>query len=275
MVEEINAGKVLALKENKGFIRLRKTAKIIRYRRYQKVKEPANFYREKLMLYVPWRNEDIELINIDHQTKFESMAAAIMDREKPYVEDAAQDYAAIESSLEKEAREEFFNSREEDVPGEFAHLGLREHDQNFDEEVQDVTGPNPSPCNFLVPKHMEDATFEQLINKLNEEQRHFVLGLLNHVKTTDEPFLVFLTGGAGTGKSVTIEAIYQSLIRWYARQPGFKEKPDMVTVLLVRPTGKSAFHIGGTTIHSALGIPVTQKKNELKPMSAELKNKFP
>ena len=274
MVEEINAGKVLALKNNKGFIRLRKTAKIIRYRRYQKEKEPANFYREKLMLYVPWRDEDKDLINIDHQTKFESMAAAIMDREKPYVEDAAQDYAAIESSYEKETREEFFNSREEDVPGEFAHLGLREHDQNFDEEVQDVTGPNPSPGNFLVPKHMEDPTFEQLINKLNEEQRHFVLGLLNHVKTTDDPFLMFLTGGAGTGKSVTIEAIYQSLIRWYARQPGFKEKPDMVTVLLVGPTGKSAFHIGGTTIHSALGIPVTQNKNELKPMSAELKNKF-
>ena len=47
MVEEINAGKVLALKDNKGFIRLRKTAKIIRYRRYQKEKEPTNFYREK------------------------------------------------------------------------------------------------------------------------------------------------------------------------------------------------------------------------------------
>ena len=274
MVEEFNAGKVLALKENKGFIKLRKTAKIIRYRRYQREKEPTNFYREKLMLYVPWRDEDIDLINIDHQTKFDSLASTIMEKERQYVEDAAHDYAAIESSLEKEAREEFYNAREEGVPEEYAHLGLREHDQNFDEEVQDISGPNPSPGSFLVPKHMEDATFEQLINKLNEEQRHFVLGLLNHVKATDEPFLVFLTGGAGTGKSVTIEAIYQCLIRWFARQPGFKEKPDMVTVLLVGPTGKSAFHIGGTTIHSALGIPVTQNKNELKPMSAELKNKF-
>ena len=125
-----------------------------------------------------------------------------------------------------------------------------------------------------MQKHIEDATFEQLINKLNEEQRQFVLGLLNRVKTTDDPFLMFLNGGAGTGKSVTIEAMYQSFIRWYARQPGSKEKPDMVTVLLVGPTGKSAFHIGGTTIHSALGILVTQNKNELKPMSAELKNKF-
>ena len=273
MVQVSNSGKLLALKENKGYIKLRKTAKIIRYRRYQKEKEPANFYREKLMLYVPWRNEDCDLINIDQQTKFETLASAIMDRERQYVEDADQDYGAIETSLEKEAREDFFNAREE-VAEEFAHLGLREHDQNFDEEVQDITGTNPSPGSFLVPKHMEDGSFEQMINKLNKEQRYFVLGLLNHVKATDEPFLVFLTGGAGTGKSVVIEAIYQCLIRWYARQPGLKEHPDLATVLLVGPTGKSAFHIGGTTIHSALGIPVTQNKNELKPMSAELKNKF-
>ena len=69
------------------------------------------------------------------------MAAAIMEKKRQYVEDAAQDYAAIESSLEKEAREEFYNAREEEVPEEFAHLGIREYDQNFDEEVQDVTGP--------------------------------------------------------------------------------------------------------------------------------------
>ena len=171
MVEEINAGKELAFKDNKGFIRLRKTAKIIRYRRYQKEKEPVNFYREKLMLYVPWRDEDNDLINIDHQTKFDSFLSTILDRERQYVEDAAQDYAAIESSLEKEARKEFFSARE-DAPEEFAHLGLRKHDQNFDEEVQDVTGPNPSPGSFLVPKHMEDTAFELFINKLNEEQRH-------------------------------------------------------------------------------------------------------
>ena len=208
MVEEASAGKVLALKENRGFIRMRKTLKIIRYWRYQREKEPTNFYREKLMLYVPWRDEDIDLINIDHQSKFDSLASTIMEKERQYVEDAAHDYSAIESSLEKEAREEFYDDREEDVPEEFAHLGLRENVQNFDEEVQDISGPNPSPGSFLVPKHMEDGTFEQLINKLNEEQRHFVLGLLNHVKTTDDPFLMFLTGGAGTGKSVTIEAIY-------------------------------------------------------------------
>ena len=97
MVEEMNAGKILALKDNKGFIRLRKTAKIIRYRRYQKEKEPANFYREKLMLYVPWRDEDNDLINIDHQTKFDSLASTIMEKERQYVKDAAQDYVAIES----------------------------------------------------------------------------------------------------------------------------------------------------------------------------------
>ena len=38
---------------------------------------------------------DNDLINIDHQTKFNSLASSIMDTERQYVEEAAQDYAAI------------------------------------------------------------------------------------------------------------------------------------------------------------------------------------
>ena len=94
------------------------------------------------------------------------------------------------------------------------------------------------------------------------------------MKATDDSFQIFLTGGAGTGKSVTIEAVYQTLNRWYTRRPECQSNPDLLTVLLVAPTGKSAFHIGGTTVHSAFGIPVTQNKKEMKQMSADTKNKF-
>ena len=43
----------------KGGMKLvkRKRAKIIRSVRFNKEKEPENYYREQLMLYTPWRNE--------------------------------------------------------------------------------------------------------------------------------------------------------------------------------------------------------------------------
>lgn len=40
----------------------RKRAKIIRSVRFNKEKDPENYYREQLMLYTPWRNEQTDLI---------------------------------------------------------------------------------------------------------------------------------------------------------------------------------------------------------------------
>lgn len=53
----------------KGGMKLvkRKRAKIIRSVRFNKEKEPENYYREQLMLYTPWRNEQKDLIK-DCQT---------------------------------------------------------------------------------------------------------------------------------------------------------------------------------------------------------------
>ena len=53
----------------KGEMKLvkRKRAKIVRSVRFNKEKDPENYYREQLMLYTPWRNEQKDLIN-DCQT---------------------------------------------------------------------------------------------------------------------------------------------------------------------------------------------------------------
>ena len=41
----------------------RKKPKIIRSVRYNKEKDPENYYREQLMLYIPWRNEHKDIIS--------------------------------------------------------------------------------------------------------------------------------------------------------------------------------------------------------------------
>ena len=48
----------------KGGMKLvkRKKAKIIRSVRFNKENDPENYYREQLMLYTPWRNEEKDLI---------------------------------------------------------------------------------------------------------------------------------------------------------------------------------------------------------------------
>ena len=45
---------------------------------------------------------------------------------------------------------------------------------------------------------------------------------------------------------------------------------DKYKILLLAPTGKAAYNIGGTTIHSALHIPA-QQKLEYKELSCDVK----
>ncbi|CAD6216212.1 GSCOCG00011290001-RA-CDS [Cotesia congregata] len=52
----------LKLIDNSGFVRKRKKSKIIRFINYNEQVDKDNFIRENVMLFVPWRNEDI-LIN--------------------------------------------------------------------------------------------------------------------------------------------------------------------------------------------------------------------
>jgi ATP-dependent DNA helicase PIF1 len=65
---------------------------------------------------------------------------------------------------------------------------------------------------------------------------------------------VFLTGGAGVGKSKLVKAIDMLVSHFYYRS--VRSSPDMVTVLKLAPTGMAAFNIGGSTPHSALRIPI-------------------
>lgn len=68
-----------------------------------------------------------------------------------------------------------------------------------------------------------------------------------------DPFHLFLTGGAGTGKSHVVTAVYQLFMK---QMPGHGDDPDAPAVLLTAPTGTAAFQIGGTTLHSAFLLPL-------------------
>ncbi|XP_070548380.1 uncharacterized protein [Ptychodera flava] len=64
---------------------------------------------------------------------------------------------------------------------------------------------------------------------------------------------MFLTGGAGTGKSHLIKAVYYEATRILAR---ILPNPDDVSVLLTAPTGVAAFNINANTIHSTFSIAI-------------------
>ena len=120
--------------------------------------------------------------------------------------------------------------------------------------------------------------YYNMVRTLNTKQRHvfdYVVDwcwkFKNGQKTgeTVDPFHLFLSGGGGVGKSHTLMAIYHGILHTL-RDAG--QDPTDVCAILTAPTGTAAFNIGGMTIHSALCLPVKEKRMKQQPYYMQLSN---
>ena len=105
------------------------------------------------------------------------------------------------------------------------------------------------------------------INMLNVDQRRVfdkISAHLNHQKLHEskqcscadyKPFLMFVSGVGGTGKSFLIEAIKAQVAEMWN-----KDDPDVVTCAVAAPTGLAAFNVGGVTVHRLFQLPVEHSK---------------
>lgn len=114
-----------------------------------------------------------------------------------------------------------------------------------------------------------DQQYYKLLQSLNTKQREFYNHVINWIQIIDEPLYVFLTGGAGAGKSVVIDAIFQTLHRILYSKEG--ENPDDIRILPCDHTGKAAYNIKGTTKASAFHKKMYQTQQH---MTADELNSF-
>jgi len=81
-------------------------------------------------------------------------------------------------------------------------------------------------------------------------------------------FYHYVTGDAGTGKSRLIKALRETMNRHYSKYEVIQDKESLY-VLLAAFTGKAAFNIKGTTLHTAFGIQVKSTKSNLATATLE------
>ena len=101
---------------------------------------------------------------------------------------------------------------------------------------------------------MSDSIYQQRLGMMSPAQKlaHDTVkqhSLACHADTSHAPLHLFITGGAGTGKSFEIEMLQETLIRLH---PSARHCP----VALAAPTGVAAYNIHGCTIHRTFGLPV-------------------
>ena len=267
---------VFKMKNGKGWISKRTKKKIIRYRNFQLHQDPEDYYREQLMLFVPWNNKEQDLIHINHEEIFALHKDTVQQKRSEYVHDEALKFDnALQEHMEREHENEN-NIDDANV----------EYDRDKNEFLIYETGNNQGDIfvemgqntrtekveHFNVPKIIPDSEYERVMRSLNTNQRKYTLNVMNLIKNGDKQFFHFINGGAGVGKSTLIKAAYQSMLRFYNSLPGYN--PESIHVAICAPTGKAAALIDGMTLHSFLSLPVNQCKHKLVKLDSEVSNRI-
>ena len=105
---------------------------------------------------------------------------------------------------------------------------------------------------------------QQVFNTVKDHFLHLNRHQADQTIPKPQPLRLFVTGGAGCGKSFLIKLLNEYLIR-------ISNCPTS-PVILTAPTGVASYNIGGSTVHSALSLPVDHLRKgttNYLPLSAE------
>lgn len=131
-------------------------------------------------------------------------------------------------------------------------------DLNVTEELPDMQTDNNSDVLYKVQQNSQSKDeMLQILQNLNDTQmKVFYLVrewcLKKNFGENPDPLHIFITGGAGTGKSQLIKSIHYEASRILGKNV---TRPDCVSVVLTAFTGTAAFNIGGNTIHHLFSLP--------------------
>ncbi|CAG4972385.1 unnamed protein product [Parnassius apollo] len=200
------------------------------------------------------RSEEEELLNPNINIKdiFDEYKERIKAESKQF--NKLGDAVMFETLLTEIRNLELINE-EEDLQGRGVNVDVFEGFE-FETKTVDIAedlipGGNPGPqlcgdpSTFIAqPPLLSHDDFLILTRKLNDAQRDTLFHICQHFSiTSPHPLYLFISGGAGVGKSVLIKAIYQCLTLLFNREAG--SNPNELKILLTAFTGKAAFGIGG------------------------------
>lgn len=256
-----------------GVLKKRREQKVLRFCNFNRFTHTADFFRERVMLFYPWRNEESEVENANCETICAEHSDLIDNNSKKYIK-LSEDISDIIKELEARRIAEELDTIDEEEGDQM--INVYDYDDNviypdLNIDLNDCTtkaaGENKR---YKMPDQLDVEAYLDLCNSLNEKQRDYLMHIINQFKSNSLPVYHFISGGAGVGKSKLIQAVYQSLLRVFRSTTGPVE--DCPEVLIVAYTGKAAHNVGGVTAHSAFSLTIGQSINDMKDLGPEALN---
>lgn len=279
--------KSIVARDNSHFYCTRRTKKILSYICPSKAENEEKFYRVNLFLFSPWRDENSLC---DSEGSFANYYHSLTNELKDKIQSNISQYNKedihhlfdIVQNVERDniesmelqcdernlidaeqisisyADEEFFKPS---VTSDYFSAGLQVHD------TTSQTASNSKTVDRIWPY----KEFSKRYDALNVKQRQVVDYVMTHITSNHEPLKLFITGGAGTGKTNVLHTIYQGLSRHYNLCAD--SSTDIKTVLSLAYTGKAAYLIKGETVHSGLHIRMMSNYLYYEPLNPDGLNK--
>ena len=222
-------------------MKCRKTRAVVRFHTPNKIKEPENYFHHLLMLYFPWREENSLLGKEQtYASKFyEPAVQAVVESTRAIFEPNAD---AVSEALEslKNNQGNIIRSYDSMNDQENADLHSDMPDDSFPEESFNEQQPShlssgnesdhqstlPTITVNNQPTDVSDDFLRQSVRSLNKTQRYAYDTVLswcrskiknmNSLKPEEvKPIYLFITGGAGAGKSHLIKTIYHTAAKTF------------------------------------------------------------
>ena len=279
--EKAQQGVTINLKDGLGKMQKRSREAIIRFPKHNIEKDSEKYYRAKLMLYYPWRQENnIMGESASYFDQYRNCLEDITENAQHYTqngpsfEEAMQDlnefgppvhaFANVAPGVEQQNIED-----EQEGNVEERHLEQQDLDENAELMMAKVDKGIGQRFDTQTDTNlMSSAEYCKKMRQLNKEQQNIiqyhrkwcksVIRAAKYNKPVPKAYKVFISGPGGVGKSHVIDLLKNDTYRLLRHLPSVH--PHDVLSLICAPTGTAAFNISGMTIHSTFLIPVAMKQ---------------
>ena len=261
---------------------LRKVPRILQYHMPSINKNRDDHFRAHLLLFYPWREENECLQKkATYEKKYLSLTAEeteqMIESTRRYI---YQDIDHLQELMEKGGDEDNIMQPGDALDEQDRSAGfmpVSEEDFFRPVTTQECyvhgnevggTGIQTVPISDIINGIWPLGHVVELFNELNMEQRQIIDHTMKEIITKETRCKIFITGGAGTGKTKILKTLFQGLSRYFNFRPNIN--PDVKSVMKLAFTGKAAFLIEGETIHSGLHINKDDSLKTYRPLGFDL-----
>ena len=279
--QSMNARSVICVSDDGTVYKTRKKDRVIRYVNYSKTNNREHHYRERLMLFFPWRDEEFDILSDcnSHEDKYnlhKDKIESIRINYEKFDDDLEQ---ILATTVEYDA-DDNISVDEQDMTSNMFGFFDPDRDEKFKKydigeefivsskrgKLQKKRYETEVDCSDV---HMSNDEYDNTMQILNRKQYELCTHVMHQLENNTEQMFIFVEGGAGVGKTVLGRALCETIVRYYKKQPGHIDSGKYI--LILAPTGMAAYHIKGTTFHTGLHIPVNQI-TKLTPLSHNERN---